>query len=140
MFEVVTHGASVRAEKSMEQSGADRRTEDVDRNRQPRAQSSASSRPSNGRDRPMSGRVRPEEVLLLWRALSSYRAGRDPACAPQPGRRNPCPLTSTCPRWDGPDDFEASLNEDFDESERRRAKWPCSRLLDLLGPDTVRIG
>lgn len=85
-------------------------------------------------------RVKPGEVLLLWRALSSYRSGRHPACAPQPGKQNPCPLADACPRWEGPDDFEASLGEDFEETERRRAGWPCSRLLELLGPDTVRIG
>jgi hypothetical protein len=49
-------------------------------------------------------------------------------------------LVANCPRWDGPDDYTASLEEDLDATERRRSAWPCSRLLELLGPDTVRIG
>jgi hypothetical protein len=32
-----------------------------------------------------------------------------------------------------------SLEETIEETERRRAAWPCSRLLDLLGPETRRI-
>jgi hypothetical protein len=44
-----------------------------------------------------------------------------------------------CPRWQGPDDRLLSLEETIEETERRRAAWPCSRLLDLLGPETRRI-
>jgi hypothetical protein len=87
------------------------------------------------------GKVRGDEVLLLWRALSAFRAGPNPPCAPT-GRpaRSRCPLSQECPRWDGPDDHLASLDEDPASTERRRAAWPCSRLLELLGPDTSRIG
>lgn len=85
-------------------------------------------------------RVEPDEVLLLWRAVSDFRSGRRPACAPRVGQPNRCPLAGACPRWNQRDDFEASLDEDLEETERRRAEWPCSRLLDLLGPETVRIG
>lgn len=87
------------------------------------------------------GRVDDGEVLLLWRALSHYRSGAQPGCRPRgPAAHSDCPLYDRCPRWFGPDDFEASLEESFDEIERRRAAWPCSRVLDLLGPETRRIG
>lgn len=39
-----------------------------------------------------------------------------------------------------PDDWAASLDETTAETDRRRATWPCSRLLDLLSPELTRIG
>lgn len=86
------------------------------------------------------GRVAGEEVLLLWRALSAFRGGPSPMCAPRGADGSPCPLWRACPRWEGPDDFTVSLEESPDDTERRRESWPCSRVLGLLGPDTVRIG
>jgi hypothetical protein len=82
-----------------------------------------------------------DEVLLLWRALSTFRSGANPACRPH-GRppRSQCPLCDCCPRWQQPDDRQQSLDETLEQTERRRAAWPCSRLLDLLGPETRRIG
>jgi hypothetical protein len=82
-----------------------------------------------------------EEVLLLWRALVAFRSGPRPACRAH-GRppRSPCPLFASCSRWTGPDDHLAALDETVDETERRRAAWPCSRLLDLLGPQVRQIG
>ncbi len=86
-------------------------------------------------------RVKEDEVLLLWRALLRFRSGKRPACAP---RRTPprseCPLFAGCDRWSGPDDYLLGLDEDSDETERRRARWPCSRLLDLLGPELTHLG
>ena len=81
------------------------------------------------------------EVLLLWRAVASFRSGARPECQPK-GRppRSPCPMFSECPRWRGPDDRHLSFDETFDEAERRRSAWPCSRLLDLLAPDIDHIG
>lgn len=81
------------------------------------------------------------EVLLLYRALREFRSGRKPACAPH-GRpaSSTCPLFQRCDRWSGPDDFSLSLDETLDDTERRRASWPCSRLLDLLGPEMTRLG
>jgi hypothetical protein len=82
------------------------------------------------------------EVLLLWRALWRFRTGRRPGCAPR-GRppSSACPLFDACPRWRGqPDDHTAALTETAEQTERRRAGWPCTRLLDLLGPTTRRIG
>jgi hypothetical protein len=86
-------------------------------------------------------RVDPDEVLLLWRALRGFRSGRRPACAPR-GRpsRSECPLFAGCDRWTGPDDYQLSLDESIEQTERRRSRWPCSRLLDLLGPELTRIG
>ncbi len=87
-------------------------------------------------------RVSEDEVLLLWGALRAFRSGSRPPCAPH-GRpvRNDCPLYDGCPRWQGqPDDRLASLEETLEEIERRRAHWPCSRLLELLSPDLTRIG
>ncbi len=87
-------------------------------------------------------RVSEDEVLLLWRALRAFRSGSKPQCAPR-GRpvRSDCPLYDGCPRWHGqPDDRLASLEETLEEIERRRAGWPCSRLLELLSPDLTRIG
>lgn len=86
-------------------------------------------------------RVGEQEVLLLWRALRGFRSGKAPQCAPR-GRppRSPCPLYDRCDRWSGPDDYRLSLEETTEQTERRRASWPCSRLLDLLGPETSRIG
>jgi hypothetical protein len=87
-------------------------------------------------------RVSEDEVLLLWLALRAFRSGRRPACAAhgRPSRSN-CPLHDGCPRWRGqPDDWLASLDEKTEETERRRASWPCSRLLDLLSPELTRIG
>jgi hypothetical protein len=83
-----------------------------------------------------------DEVLLLWRALRAFRSGGKPRCAPQ-GRppRSECPLYDGCPRWHGqPDDRLASLEETLEETERRRAAWPCTRLADLLTPELTRIG
>jgi hypothetical protein len=81
-----------------------------------------------------------DEVLLLWRALSAFRSGRRPACAAR-GKpaRSICPLFDRCPRWHEPDDLQLSVEETVDATERRRARWPCSRLLDVLGPDATRI-
>jgi len=84
--------------------------------------------------------VADEEVLLLWRALRHFRLGRSPACAPR-GRPavSRCPLYGDCSRWSQQDDYTLSLTETEAQSERRRAHWPCSRLLDLLGPEVTRI-
>ncbi len=81
------------------------------------------------------------EVLLYWRALRHFRTGRRPPCAP---RGKPpvsiCPLFDACPRWHGqPDDYNTALDEDAETTERRRANWPCTRLLDLLGPEVHHI-
>jgi hypothetical protein len=82
-----------------------------------------------------------DEVLLLWRALSAFRSGRSPQCRPSgTPPQSACPLAAQCPRWQGPDDRLLSLEETIEETERRRAAWPCSRLLGLLGPETRRIG
>jgi hypothetical protein len=85
--------------------------------------------------------VSESEVLLLWRALRRFRSGKTPGCAPrgQPPSSK-CPLYDTCGRWSEPDDYQLSLEETFDETLRRRSRWPCGRLLDLLGPDASRIG
>jgi hypothetical protein len=81
-----------------------------------------------------------DEVLLLWRALRRFRSGKSAACAPR-GKpaRSECPLFGQCSRWTGPDDFLLSLEEDTEATERRRASWPCSRLLGLLGPGAHNI-
>ncbi len=86
--------------------------------------------------------VTDDEVLLLWRALTRFRTGPRPACAPHSSpARSDCPLYGQCPRWRGePDDWQLSLEEDVATTERRRAAWPCSRLLDLLGPQTRTLG
>jgi hypothetical protein len=84
--------------------------------------------------------VSDDEVLLLWRALNAFRSGRRPACAPRARHETSrCPLAASCPRWHGPDDYELSLNEPVDETEERRAAWPCSRLLDVLGAEAHSI-
>lgn len=49
-------------------------------------------------------------------------------------------LYETCDRWSEPDDYRLSLEETVEQSERRRARWPCSRLLELLGPGISRVG
>lgn len=70
------------------------------------------------------------------------RTGRRPSCASR-GRppASTCPLFDACPRWHGqPDDHTAALAETTEQTEPRRAGWPCTRLLDLLGPTTGRIG
>lgn len=85
-------------------------------------------------------KVSDAEVLLLWRAMSHLRTGKKPACAPRGNTPSPCPLYQECPRWSGPDDYTAALEETVEATERRRAAWPCSRLLDLLGPQTHTIG
>jgi hypothetical protein len=86
-------------------------------------------------------RVSEPEVLLLWRALRHFRSGKNPPCAPR-GRppRSECPLYHRCDRWRGPDDYRLSMEETLEQTERRRARWPCSRLLELLGPETSRLG
>lgn len=86
--------------------------------------------------------VSEDEVLLLWRAMRAFRSGARPRCAPR-GKpaTSDCPLYDRCPRWRGqPDDRAAILAETAGETERRRATWPCSRLLDLLAPDLTRLG
>lgn len=86
-------------------------------------------------------RVSENDVLLLWRALMAFRSGRRPACraAGQPPR-SPCPLHAQCPRWAGPEDYYAVMEETIEQTERRRAAWPCSRLAELLSPELRRIG
>ena len=87
-------------------------------------------------------KVSEDEVLLLWRALRGFRSGRRPACSVRGHPpASPCPLHDRCPRWHGqPDDWQASLEETTDQTDRRRSLWPCSRLLELLSPDLTRIG
>jgi hypothetical protein len=86
-------------------------------------------------------KVSEDEVLLLWRALVAYRSGPRPTCrATGKPPRSRCPLYSECPRWHGPDDYLAVMEETAEETERRRAAWPCSRLADLLSPELRRIG
>jgi hypothetical protein len=86
-------------------------------------------------------KVNDDEVLLLWRALATFRAGPRPACKAR-GKppRSSCPLYDQCPRWDGPDDYLAVMEETPDKTERRRSAWPCSRIMELLSPDLKRIG
>ena len=85
--------------------------------------------------------VSEDEVLLLWRALMAYRSGSRPACrATGKPRRSPCPLHDQCPRWSGPDDYRAIMEETPEQTDRRRAAWPCTRLGDLLSPELRRIG
>lgn len=86
-------------------------------------------------------RVSEDEVLMLWRAVTAFRSGRSPRCKPA-GRPavSRCPLFDSCDRWSGPDDWKLALSEDIETTESRRASWPCSRLLVLLGPETTDIG
>lgn len=85
--------------------------------------------------------VSSEEVLTLWRALLRFRSGGRPACAPRgKPRKSECPLYVGCPRWRDGNDKELSLYEDFDATERRRASWPCSRLLDVLDARVNWVG
>jgi hypothetical protein len=86
-------------------------------------------------------RVSDDDVLLLWRALTRFRSGRKAACAPN-GKppRSSCPLYHGCSRWTEPDDELLSFEETLDQTDARRAAWPCSRLLDLLAPGVSRIG
>jgi len=85
--------------------------------------------------------VSEDEVLLLWRALVEFRSGRRPGCAAT-GKppRSKCPLYAQCPRWEGPEDYYAVMEESLAETERRRAAWPCSRVAALLSPQLRRIG
>jgi hypothetical protein len=87
-------------------------------------------------------RVSEDEVLLLYRALRSFRSGKRPLCAARGHPpRSECPLHGQCPRWRGqPDDWLASMEETAEQIERRRSAWPCSRVLDLLSPELTRIG
>jgi hypothetical protein len=85
--------------------------------------------------------VNDDEVLLLWRAVRAFRSGARPHCKPQ-GRpaRSDCPLEGGCPRWKaGPDDRAAMFEETLEQTEARRAAWPCSRILELLAPGVTRI-
>jgi hypothetical protein len=85
--------------------------------------------------------VTDDEVLLLWRALRAFRSGSRPACKPQrKSVRGDCPLQRTCPRWrESLDDRQAIFEETLEQTEARRAAWPCTRLLDLLAPGVSRI-
>lgn len=86
-------------------------------------------------------RVSEDEVTLLWRALVAFRSGRRPACqAKGKPPRSPCPLHDQCPRRDGPDDYYAVMEETPEQTEQRRAAWPCSRLAGLLSPELRHIG
>jgi hypothetical protein len=87
-------------------------------------------------------KVSDDEVLLLWRALMAFRSGPRPACRAvgRRRRRSPCPLHDQCPRWDGPDDYLAVMEESPEQTERRRAAWPCTRIGDLLSPELRSIG
>ncbi len=79
--------------------------------------------------------------MLLWRALLRLRSGREPLCAPRGSPpESECPLFARCPRWTEPVDRAPSLEEDFDEAERREESWPCSRIMRLLDPEVNWIG
>src|SRR6266511_2522703 len=105
----------------------------------PRSLASDGGQPDIGKESPMAT-VSDDEVLLLWRALSAFRSGAGLGCRPEGSPpRSQCPLVDRCPRWRGPDDRLLSLEETIEETERRRTAWACSRLLDLLGPETRRI-
>jgi hypothetical protein len=81
-----------------------------------------------------------DEVLLLWRALHAFRSGGRAPCAPRGNpSRSRCPLFAKCPRWSGPDDQRLAYDETVEETEARRSAWPCSRILDALGPDVRAI-
>jgi hypothetical protein len=99
-------------------------------------------RPTGRRRRKtIGGRLDQDEVLLLWRALLRFRSGRNPLCAPQGSPpKSECPLCARCPRWSERDDRELSLDEDFEETERRQDAWPCSRIMGLLDPEVNWIG
>jgi hypothetical protein len=86
-------------------------------------------------------KVSEDDVLLLWRVIRRFRAGPRPACRAQ-GRpaRSPCPLYAQCPCWDQPDDYLAAMEETPEQTEQRRAAWPCSRLVRLLSPGLQHIG
>lgn len=98
--------------------------------------------PSKASRRRQSGSALSEsDVLMMFRALHRFRAGRTPLCAAKGNPpRSECPLFAKCPRWQNEDDHELSLNEDFDTTEKRRSAWPCSRVLSLLEPDVNWIG
>lgn len=49
-------------------------------------------------------------------------------------------MYSSCPRWQQGNDKDLSLYEDFEATERRRAAWPCSRLLDVLDTGVNWVG
>jgi len=85
--------------------------------------------------------VSEDEVLLLWRALRAYRSGGRPTCQPRgKPRHSPCPFHEDCSRWQGEaDDHLAIMEESLEQTEARRAAWPCSRLLGLLTPEVRRI-
>jgi hypothetical protein len=86
-------------------------------------------------------RVTEDDVLLLWRALRAFRSGNRPGCAPRGRpRASACPLFEHCPRWGEESDQQAILTETAADTERRRGRWPCSRLLELLSPELTRIG
>ncbi|MGZ4434437.1 MAG: hypothetical protein ACXVW7_12525 [Trebonia sp.] len=86
-------------------------------------------------------KVSEDEVLLLWRALVAFRSGPRPACgAKGKPRRSPCPLHDECPRWNGPDDYLAVMEETPEQTEQRRAAWPCTTLAELLSPELRHIG
>ena len=86
-------------------------------------------------------KVSEDEILLLWRALMAFRSGKRLACRPA-GRppRSPCPLHHGCPRWDGPEDYYAVMEETEEQTERRRSAWPCTRIAGLLSPDLRHLG
>jgi len=86
-------------------------------------------------------KVSEDDVLLLWRALMAFRSGKRPACqATGKPPRSPCPLFPPWPRWDGPVDYYAVMEETPEQTEQRRSAWPCSRLAGLLSPELRHIG
>jgi hypothetical protein len=75
--------------------------------------------------------VSESEVLLLWRALRQFRTGKTLGCAPRgrpPGSN--CPLYANCGRWNESDDYQLSLEETLEQTERRRAVtvWSAPRV------------
>ena len=65
---------------------------------------------------------------------------KDPDSSGRKPPRSPCPLYHQCPRWDGPDDYYAVMEETPEQTEQRRSAWPCSRLAGLLSPELRHIG
>jgi hypothetical protein len=72
--------------------------------------------------------------------FDSNRSGKTPACTPRGNpARSKCPLYAASGLWSEPEDYRLSLKETLQQTERRRARWPYGRLLELLGPDMSRI-
>jgi len=84
--------------------------------------------------------VRKHDALLVHRTHDGLDDWVLPGGTPCEGEGLAACARRELLEWGGPEDYYAVIDETPEETERRRAAWPCTRLAALLSPELRRIG